>query len=91
MRIVCTIPIGTYNILVLYNIKFVCNFYVYLFVLTWMNVVLTESIGPRVIYRWRSFQNECISTIVVTPIPTKPGTYGLQFVRDVRQEDNTIL
>lgn len=56
-----------------------------------MNVVLTESIGPRVIYRRRSFQNERISTIVVTPIPTKPGTYGLQFVRDVREKDNTVL
>lgn len=55
------------------------------------NVVLTESIGPRVIYCRCLFQNERISTIVITSIPTKPGTYRLQFVRDVRQKDNTIL
>lgn len=59
--------------------------------ITQMNGVLTETIGPRVVYRRRSFQNERIFTVVVTPIPTKPGTYGLQFVRDIWQEDNAVL
>jgi hypothetical protein len=49
-----------------------------------MDGILTESVGPRVINRRRSFQNERVLTIIVAPGSTQPSTYGLQFVRDVR-------
>jgi hypothetical protein len=37
----------------------------------------TESVGPRVIYRQGSFQNECILAVIIAPISTQSGIYGL--------------
>lgn len=37
----------------------------------------TESVGPRVIYRRCSFQNERVVAAIIAPISTQPGIYGL--------------